>query len=209
MIELQESQKANALEQRAARKQEKAERREESDRQKEANAEARAGARAAAVIPDITLQGCGEGGVNGVYRCDGVRDGVPCYRHADGRFTIERDAAPGQATQWCLCEDYGFESWCFVDAEYADDSVPPASGWQCGEQCTGPPPTMSEASAAALAEASKALTAAEEAEEATHTAGGLRGQKQGYGGSRSHRRALGLRRFGSIKAKRRVKTKSG
>ena len=93
----------------------------------------------------LELSGCGSTAVNGRYELDGSRDGAPSYRQKAGegdgaRFTIERDSAPGQATQWCLCVDYGYASWCFIDA---DTSLPPSSGWSVGDSCEGPPPSLS------------------------------------------------------------------
>ena len=93
----------------------------------------------------LELSGCGSTAVNGRYELDGSRDGAPSYRQKAGegdgaRFTIERDSAPGQATQWCLCVDYGYDSWCFIDA---DTSLPPSSGWSVGDSCEGPPPSLS------------------------------------------------------------------
>ena len=91
------------------------------------------------------VTGCGHAEVNGTYRVDGSRDGVPCFRREGGdgpSFTMERDSAPDQATQWCICIDYGFESWCFVDSESA---LPPATGWAVGECCAAPPPTLAAA----------------------------------------------------------------
>ena len=91
-------------------------------------------------VANIVVTECGCSDINGTYRADSVRDGVPSYRQVDGDFTIERDSAPNQATQWCLCRDYGFITWCFVDAE---DDLPPSDGWSVSDTCTGPPPTLS------------------------------------------------------------------
>ena len=122
---------------------------------------------ASAVAPrEIVLSGCGSAEVNGTYRIDGTRDGVPSYRivressggEGEGSggsaagggpsFTIERDSAPDQATQWCLCVDFGFVTWCFVDS---DTDAPPATGWQVSEEactgqvCTAPAPSLTAA----------------------------------------------------------------
>lgn len=61
-------------------------------------------------VSDIRVKECGCTELNGLYKADGLRDGVPSYRQVGGSFTIERDSAPGQLTQWCICKDYGFES---------------------------------------------------------------------------------------------------
>merc|ERR1740139_725137 len=78
---------------------------------------------------DIEVSGCGREGINGTYRRGGLRDGVPCYKRVGGgrhkpAFTIERTT--GDAREWSLCIDYGFESYCFVKANTA---LPPADGW--------------------------------------------------------------------------------
>lgn len=175
---LEERQRANWLQQQEERRQGREERREAEERERAAASAAAAAMRAGAatdgthsahakeaaldsaaassasasagaVAPhEIELRGCGEAAVNGRYRVDGVRDGVPSYRQvapegastATPSFTIERDAAPGQATQWCLCVDYGWQTYCFVDAE---TDLPPCDGWSCGEPCRDPPPTLS------------------------------------------------------------------
>ncbi|EOD17106.1 hypothetical protein EMIHUDRAFT_124129, partial [Emiliania huxleyi CCMP1516] len=78
-----------------------------------------AGGRAAAAASgaaEIVVSGCGNESINGTYRRDGERDGVPCYRHAAASWTIERDTdrSAGEAvSEWCICDDYGFESHCF------------------------------------------------------------------------------------------------
>jgi len=88
----------------------------------------------------ISVTGCGNEEVNGTYHVDSIRDGVPSYRKVDGELTIERDAAPGQITQWCFCRDYGFDSLIFVDSE---DKYPPEDGWAVSDACKGPPPVIS------------------------------------------------------------------
>jgi len=90
-------------------------------------------------VPSFRLAGCGNAMINGLYHPDQVRDGVPSYRQEDGTFTIERDSAPGQLTQWCLCEDYGFVTHCYVDSE---DVLPPTSGWVVSDACEGPAPSL-------------------------------------------------------------------
>mmetsp|Transcript_8631 Transcript_8631/g.25042 ORF Transcript_8631/g.25042 Transcript_8631/m.25042 type:complete len:95 (+) Transcript_8631:292-576(+) len=53
-----------------------------------------AGGRAAAAASgaaEVVVSGCGNESINGTYRRDGERDGVPCYRHAAASWTIERD----------------------------------------------------------------------------------------------------------------------
>ena len=113
----------------------------------------------------IVLSGCGLATVNGRYVVDGTRDGVPSFRKEAGgdgpSFTIERDSAPDQATQWCLCVDYGFVSYCFCDSE---TDLPPASGWQVSDECKGPAPTL-EAANGAVVELPPTPVAAEEADE--------------------------------------------
>ena len=155
--ELEELQRENKRQQLELKQLSKEASRAANDAQREANEAARAAAKEAAaraeakrVAPDeIVVTGCGSSEVNGTYRKDGTRDGVPSYRIvADERdgpsFTIERDSAPDQATQYCLCVDYGFVTWAFVDS---DGYAPPASGWQVSEEsgCCGPPPTLSAA----------------------------------------------------------------
>ena len=165
--ELEERQRENLRKQIELKQLSKEASRAEQEVQRQAKEAARAAAKEAAaakavapVTPnEIVVSGCGSEEVNGTYRVDGMRDGVPSYRIVDdGRggpsFTIERDSAPDQATQFCLCVDFGFVTWCFVDS--AGDA-PPATGWQVGEDsgCQGPPPTLAAApgSAHALPEA--------------------------------------------------------
>jgi len=88
----------------------------------------------------LQLSMCGNAEVNGIYAVDGIRDGVPCFRKVDGELTIERDAAPGQLTQWAICRNYGFDSLCYVDSE---SDRPPAHGWAVADGvCEGPPPVI-------------------------------------------------------------------
>jgi len=91
-------------------------------------------------VAEIEVSGCGCDELNGTYRADAVRDGVPSYRQVHGKFTIERDSAPGQLTQWCICIEYGFASCYFIDCE---DDLPPSDGWSIGEGYPGPPPVLS------------------------------------------------------------------
>ena len=105
-----------------------------------ANGRLRAEEGASAVTDAITVSECGSDKVNGRYIADGVRDGVACYKQVGGEMTIERDSAPEQETQWCICQNYGFISYFFVDA---DSDLPPASGWVVGDKGVAPPPSLS------------------------------------------------------------------
>lgn len=192
MAAYDERARENWLQQTEAKRLLKEERRAEVERQRQAAAEARAArAQAAAQAAGqsapamasieatpraLILTGCGSAEVNGRYELDGERGGFPCYRMARGgetgdaertSFTIERDAAEGQQTQWCLCVDYGFESWCFVDS---DGDLPPASGWQCGETCDGPAPTLASADSDIALPAEPELRALDD--DMQHEAGG-------------------------------------
>lgn len=102
-------------------------------------------------VPNLVLSGCGNAEVNGTYCMDGIRDEVPSFRKVDGDLTIERDAAPGQLTQWCICRNYGFESLCYVDSEA---SSPPSDGWAVADGvCEGPPPIITTSNVDAEREA--------------------------------------------------------
>ena len=190
MAAYDERARENWLQQTEAKRLLKEERRAEVERQRRAAAEARStrtGAAQAAGQRTRDGQHRGDAAsahshrmrqreVNGRYELDGERGGFPCYRMARGgetgdaertSFTIERDAAEGQQTQWCLCVDYGFESWCFVDS---DGDLPPASGWQCGETCDGPAPTLASADSDIALPAEPELRALDD--DMQHEAGG-------------------------------------
>ena len=95
---------------------------------------------AVASAPSFLLAGCGSDAINGVYHPEGMRDGVPCYRQEGGaNMTIERDSAPGQITQWCLCQDFGYTTFCYVDS---DTVLPPTTGWVVSDACEAPPPSL-------------------------------------------------------------------
>ena len=188
--ELEELQRLNREQQLEAKVRDREERKEEQQRQREAAEASRAAALAEAEAEkrkkeqvdaplEIVLSGCGSEEVNGLYQLDGMRDGAPSYRKAgadgdaaDGAaavsspsFTIERDSAPDQATQWCLCINYGFVSWAFVDSE---SDLPPMSGWVISEEagCKGPPPSLAKAEGSAGAELpAEPVLAEEEADE--------------------------------------------
>ena len=184
--ELEELQRLNREQQLEAKVRDREERKEEQQRQREAAEASRAAALAEAEAEkrkkeqvdaplEIVLSGCGSEEVNGLYKLDGMRDGAPSYRKAgtdgDGAaavsspsFTIERDSAPDQATQWCLCINYGFVSWAFVDSE---SDLPPMSGWVISEEagCKGPPPSLAKAEGSAGAELPAEPVLAEEADE--------------------------------------------
>mmetsp|Transcript_46234 Transcript_46234/g.76445 ORF Transcript_46234/g.76445 Transcript_46234/m.76445 type:complete len:504 (-) Transcript_46234:163-1674(-) len=88
----------------------------------------------------IQVYGCGSTEVNGTYVFDGLRGGAPSYRQVGGLMTIERDSAPGLDVEWCICREYGYDTWCHVKAKCA---VPPTSGWcVSAQQCAPPPPTL-------------------------------------------------------------------
>uniref|UniRef100_A0A7S0LCZ5 KANL3/Tex30 alpha/beta hydrolase-like domain-containing protein n=1 Tax=Coccolithus braarudii TaxID=221442 RepID=A0A7S0LCZ5_9EUKA len=82
----------------------------------------------------IEVSGAGSPEVEGIYRHHGIRDGVPCYKQVSGVMTIERDSG----TQWCICRNFGFSSWYFVNSEAR---TPPTNGWSSGESAP-PAPVM-------------------------------------------------------------------
>jgi len=82
----------------------------------------------------IEVRGAGTPQVNGTYRHHGIRDGVASYKQMGGGMTIERDSG----TQWCICMNFGFTSWCFVNST---SRTPPTTGWSVGA-CAAPAPTL-------------------------------------------------------------------
>jgi len=86
-------------------------------------------------VARVEVAGAGAAEVNGTYVPDGRRDGVTCYRQAGGCFTLERDSG----TEWSICQDYGFTTWCHVPASTA---APPADGWRVSDACAAPPPSL-------------------------------------------------------------------
>ena len=97
-------------------------------------------------VADIMVSGCGCRDVNGTYRADGERDGVPCYRRAGGdggrNFTFERDTDTSDeapVSEWCICVDYGFDTYCFIKA---DTDLPPGTGWSTTQLCVDPAPVL-------------------------------------------------------------------
>ena len=95
---------------------------------------------------DLLVSGCGSRDVNGTYRADGERDGVPCYRRVGGdggrNFTIERDTDTSDedpVSEWCICVDYGFDTYCFIKA---DTDLPPGTGWSTTPLCVDPAPVL-------------------------------------------------------------------
>ena len=109
-----------------------------------AKAQARAAAPAAQSQPgDIAVSGCGNEQINGTYRLNGLRDGVPCYRRVGSRhkpaFTIERDTDASGSSEWCICVDFGYDSYCYVKAS---TELPPANGWATTPLCAGAPPAL-------------------------------------------------------------------
>ena len=145
--------------------------------------------------PELSLVGCGCDEINGTYRLDGLRDGVASYRQVGGDFTIERDAAPGQATQWCLCVDYGFETLCYADS---DGVVPPTSGWLVSDACEGPAPTLLIAGGGGAAAAAAAEAAAVGQARKTQGSKTLRRRKQMHS---ALGRAAGIRKIKKWKIK--------
>ena len=98
------------------------------------------------VVADLLVSGCGSRDVNGTYRADGERDGVPCYRRVGGdggrNFTIERDTDTSDedpVSEWCICVDYGFDTYCFIKA---DTDLPPGTGWSTTPLCVDPAPVL-------------------------------------------------------------------
>ena len=98
------------------------------------------------VVADLIVSGCGSRDVNGTYRADGERDGVPCYRRVGGDggrdFTIERDtdtSGEEPVSEWCICVDYGFDTYCFIKA---DTDLPPGTGWTTSPLCVDPAPVL-------------------------------------------------------------------
>lgn len=210
---LEQAQKCNALQQHLERKAHKQAAREAQLAEEEAAAAAKAAQRGqaehVAAPPEVVVSGCGAAEVNGTYRPEGTRDGVPCYRQVGGQMTIERDSAEGQATQWCICVDFGFTTWAFADDP---GPRPPASGWEVGEVCAAPPPTVQVPDAVAAAETEAASSAAE-LEAAKRGVGGAHGASVGSKPkkSASNRRRHKLKDAGKrgVMKSRRVKGRAG
>jgi hypothetical protein len=167
----------------------------------------------------IVVSGCGSEEVNGTYRVDGTRDGVPSYRieRADGddrpSFTIERDSAPDQATQFCLCVDYGFVTWCFVDS---DSDAPPCNGWAVSEEtCSGPPPCLAATDGCTTLPAEPLILGGDACSDLDlpgNTAGGWTNaapHQQGHGALKKRRAAYGFRVSKGVQKKRSSLAKKG
>ena len=205
----------SAVEMKKLEKQEKKEEEQRLLSKKAAEAEAAQAARAAkaaksagTTTPEaIVLRGCGTAAINGTYLVDGTRDDAPSYRKAAGEggpsFTIERDSAPDQATQWCLCVDYGFVSWIFVDS---DSLLPPASGWQLGDECEGPPPTLMAAAGSPTALPPEPVVAEEEDDDEEEAPA----EKQGFAETKKHKKkTTGHKLSRGIKNKINAQKRSG